>query len=97
MQYGVFQDEQIGISFSLSQEAEFAQPQKADICRDDMREMGMLTVKVLMETRQKGHLQWVVHSVAYFFWLVKNLKYTRPQGSSPFLALAATSLSYNTA
>ncbi len=62
-----------------------------------MREMGMLTVKVLMETRQKGHLQWVVHSVAYFFWLVKNLKYTRPQGSSPFLALAATSLSCNTA
>ena len=52
-------------------------------------------MKVLMDRPQKGHLQWVVHSVAYFFWLVKNLKYTRPHGSNPFLALAATSLSCN--
>lgn len=49
-----------------------------------------------MERPQKGHVQWVVHSVAYFLWLVKNLKYTRPHGSNLFLALAATSLSCNT-
>ena len=55
--------------------------------------MRALTVKVPADRRQKGHLQWMVHSVAYFFWLVKNLKYTMPQGSTPFLALEATSLS----
>ena len=50
-------------------------------------------MKVPADRRQKGHLQWMVHSVAYFFWLVKNLKYTMPHGSTPFLALEATSLS----
>ena len=55
----------------------------------------MLTVKVPMDREQKGHMQWVVHSVAYFFRLVKNLKYTTPQGSNPFRTLAATSLSCN--
>ena len=34
----------------------------------------LLTVKVPMDIRQKGQLKRVVHSVAYFFWLVKNLK-----------------------
>ena len=56
-------------------------------------EVWLLTVKVPADRRQKGHLQWMVHSVAYFFWLVKNLKYTNPQGRTPFLALEATSLS----
>lgn len=51
------------------------------------REGWTLTKKVLMERWQKGHLQWMVHSVAYFFWLVKNLMYTTPHGSIPFLAL----------
>ena len=60
---------------------------------NDEEEGGRLTVKVPRDREQKGHLQWMVHSVAYFFRLVKNLKYTRPQGSNPFLALAATSLS----
>ena len=54
-------------------------------------------MKVLMDRWQKGHWQWMVTSVAYFFWVVKNLKYTRPHGSSPFLDLAATSLSCNPA
>ena len=31
------------------------------------REAWVLTKKVLMERWQKGHLQWIVHSVAYFF------------------------------
>ena len=50
-------------------------------------------MKVPADRRQKGHLQLIVHSVAYFFWLMKNLKYTMPQGSTPFLALEATTLS----
>lgn len=45
----------------------------AHVCGDGTGERGKLTVKVLIEVRQKGHLQWMVHSVAYFFWLVKNL------------------------
>ena len=54
-----------------------------------------LTVNVPIDIRQKGQLKRVVHSVAYFFWLVKNLKYTIPQGSIPSFSLAATSLSCN--
>lgn len=70
---------------------------RAHVWGEGTGEWGELTVKVLIDVRQKGHLQWMVHSVAYFFWPVKNLKYTTPHGSSPFRALAATSLSCNTA